>query len=46
VLCGLEVPPAERQLLHTTLSRIGFDFREVTDSNAVAFLSGDDQLPV
>lgn len=45
VLCGLEVPEAERALLRRTLGEIGFAFREVMSSQAVAFLSGSDLLP-
>jgi threonine dehydratase len=45
VLCGLEVPPVEREQLERTLTAIGFDFREATNSHAVAFLSGNDRLP-
>jgi threonine dehydratase len=45
VLCGLEVPPGEQELLERTLRNIGFDFREIMDSKAVAFLSGSDLLP-
>ncbi len=39
VLCGLEVPPGEREALATRLSEIGFRHWRVGDSPAAVFLS-------
>jgi threonine dehydratase len=44
VLCGLEVPKEERDELERTLRGIGFAFRAVNGSPAVAFLTGQDEL--
>jgi threonine dehydratase len=34
VLCGFEVPVAERPELHARLARLGFDWTEETDNPA------------
>jgi threonine dehydratase len=44
VLCGMEVPKEERPALEQTLRQIGFHFRAVTNSPAMAFLTGNDEL--
>lgn len=44
VLCGMEVPAPERQALETVLTALGFDYRAVDESPAVAFLTGSDEL--
>lgn len=35
VLCGLEVPPAEREELHRRLDRLGFPYTDVTETPSV-----------
>ena len=38
VLCGMEVPPEEREELEATLDTLGFGYAPVGDSPATVFL--------
>jgi hypothetical protein len=44
VLCGMEVPPAERAELEATLDELGFHYLPVGASPATVFLLGRSQL--